>query len=112
MISKMVQMMSSIKMDIAICQLFSHKSNRGPSRKRGRAGGASMAVLIGRPDAGNPGKSSLKDTVIIFTRWETKRGTMGGRAGECLPHFITAPQARDTTYAFHWEANNFESWDR
>lgn len=109
MISKMVQMMSSIKMDIAICQLFSHKSNCGPSRKRGRAWGASMAVLIGRPDAG---KRSLKDTVIIFTRWEIKRGTMGGRAGECLPHFITAPQARDTTYAFHWEANNFESWDR
>lgn len=105
-------MMSSIKTDIAICQLFSHKSNLSPSRKRGRAGGADMAMLIGRPDAGKPGKRSLKDTVIIFTRWEIKRGTMGGRAGECLPHFITTPQARDTTYAFHWEANNFESWDR
>lgn len=76
MISKMVQMMSSIKMDIPICQLFSHKSNCGPWRKRGRAWGASMAGLIGGPDAG---KRSLKGSAIIFTRWEIKRGTMGGR---------------------------------
>lgn len=68
-----------------------------------------MAGLIGGPDAG---KRSLKGSVIIFTLWEIKRGHDGREAGECPPHFITVPQAGDTTYAFHWKANNFESWDR
>lgn len=48
MISKMAQMMSSIKMDIAICQLFSHKSSHSPTRKRSSSWRANMAAVIGR----------------------------------------------------------------
>lgn len=47
-ISKTVQTMSSINMDIAICPLFSHKSSHNPTRKKNSSWRVKMAAFIGR----------------------------------------------------------------
>lgn len=52
-----------------------------------------MAVLIGGPDPGKPGKSSLKDTVIIFTQWEIERARWEGELESvCLTSLLLPRQ--------------------